>query len=164
MRVLERLGMKEGDAIEHPMLSKSVERAQREGRGAQLPDAQDRARVRRGDGAPAADVLRPASAGARGPQRPGAAARRSSSGRSATRPTGSSTPTIRRSASPSTPSRGSSARSIPIASAAASSTRSRRPSWPRAAARGKAEHHHDAGRVHAQRGQRGSPWISTPRA
>jgi len=29
MRVLSRLGMKEGDAIEHPMLSKSVERAQR---------------------------------------------------------------------------------------------------------------------------------------
>ncbi|MBX3410974.1 MAG: preprotein translocase subunit SecA [Phycisphaeraceae bacterium] len=29
MRVLARLGMKEGDAIEHPMLSKSVERAQR---------------------------------------------------------------------------------------------------------------------------------------
>ncbi len=28
-RVLARLGMKEGDAIEHPMLSKSVERAQR---------------------------------------------------------------------------------------------------------------------------------------
>jgi preprotein translocase subunit SecA len=29
MRILSRLGMKEGDAIEHPMLSKSVERAQR---------------------------------------------------------------------------------------------------------------------------------------
>ncbi|HED53241.1 MAG TPA: preprotein translocase subunit SecA, partial [Phycisphaerales bacterium] len=29
MRVLSRLGMKEGDAIEHPILSKSVERAQR---------------------------------------------------------------------------------------------------------------------------------------
>ena len=29
MRVLARMGMKEGDAIEHPMLSKSVERAQR---------------------------------------------------------------------------------------------------------------------------------------
>ncbi|MCC7388304.1 MAG: preprotein translocase subunit SecA [Phycisphaerales bacterium] len=29
MKVLSRLGMKEGDAIEHPMLSKSVERAQR---------------------------------------------------------------------------------------------------------------------------------------
>ena len=29
MKVLARLGMKEGDAIEHPMLSKSVERAQR---------------------------------------------------------------------------------------------------------------------------------------
>jgi preprotein translocase subunit SecA len=29
MRVLARLGMKEGDAIEHPILSKSVERAQR---------------------------------------------------------------------------------------------------------------------------------------
>jgi preprotein translocase subunit SecA len=29
MRVLAKLGMKEGDAIEHPMLSKSVERAQR---------------------------------------------------------------------------------------------------------------------------------------
>jgi preprotein translocase subunit SecA len=29
MRVLSKLGMKEGDAIEHPMLSKSVERAQR---------------------------------------------------------------------------------------------------------------------------------------
>ncbi len=29
MNVLSRLGMKEGDAIEHPMLSKSVERAQR---------------------------------------------------------------------------------------------------------------------------------------
>ncbi len=29
MRVLARVGMKEGDAIEHPMLSKSVERAQR---------------------------------------------------------------------------------------------------------------------------------------
>ncbi|MEM1329425.1 MAG: preprotein translocase subunit SecA [Planctomycetota bacterium] len=29
MRVLSRMGMKEGDAIEHPMLSKSVERAQR---------------------------------------------------------------------------------------------------------------------------------------
>jgi len=29
MRVLSRVGMKEGDAIEHPMLSKSVERAQR---------------------------------------------------------------------------------------------------------------------------------------
>ena len=29
MKILSRLGMKEGDAIEHPMLSKSVERAQR---------------------------------------------------------------------------------------------------------------------------------------
>jgi len=29
MRILSRLGMKEGDAIEHPMLSKSMERAQR---------------------------------------------------------------------------------------------------------------------------------------
>ena len=29
MRILARLGMKEGDAIEHPMLTKSVERAQR---------------------------------------------------------------------------------------------------------------------------------------
>ena len=29
MRLLARLGMKEGDAIEHPMLSKSIERAQR---------------------------------------------------------------------------------------------------------------------------------------
>ncbi len=29
MRILSRLGMKEGDAIEHPMLTKSVERAQR---------------------------------------------------------------------------------------------------------------------------------------
>jgi preprotein translocase subunit SecA len=29
MKVLSALGMKEGDAIEHPMLSKSVERAQR---------------------------------------------------------------------------------------------------------------------------------------
>jgi preprotein translocase subunit SecA len=29
LRILSRLGMKEGDAIEHPMLSKSVERAQR---------------------------------------------------------------------------------------------------------------------------------------
>src|SRR6185295_1837381 len=29
MKVLSTLGMKEGDAIEHPMLSKSVERAQR---------------------------------------------------------------------------------------------------------------------------------------
>ncbi len=29
LKVLSRLGMKEGDAIEHPMLSKSVGRAQR---------------------------------------------------------------------------------------------------------------------------------------
>ncbi|MFG0283385.1 MAG: hypothetical protein ACF8R7_03095, partial [Phycisphaerales bacterium JB039] len=29
MKILSRMGMKEGDAIEHPMLSKSVERAQR---------------------------------------------------------------------------------------------------------------------------------------
>jgi len=29
MKILSRLGMKEGDSIEHPWLSKSVERAQR---------------------------------------------------------------------------------------------------------------------------------------
>jgi preprotein translocase subunit SecA len=49
MKILSRLGMKEGDAIEHPMLS--------QGRGAKLPVSQERAGIRRSDGAPAARVL-----------------------------------------------------------------------------------------------------------
>ena len=56
--LLSKLGMKEGDAIEHGMVSRSVGRAQRKVRRTQLRDPQKPARVRRSHGAPAQRVLR----------------------------------------------------------------------------------------------------------
>ncbi len=45
MKILSRLGMKEGDAIEHPMLSKSVANAQRKVEERNFQQPQERAGV-----------------------------------------------------------------------------------------------------------------------
>ena len=56
--VLTRLGMKEGEAIESRMVSPPHRRRPEEGRGAQLRDPQEPARIRRGDGRAAQAGLR----------------------------------------------------------------------------------------------------------
>jgi preprotein translocase subunit SecA len=58
--MLQTLGLKEGEAIVHPWINKALERAQKEGRGAQLRHPQEPAQVRRRDERPAQGRLRAA--------------------------------------------------------------------------------------------------------
>ena len=63
--LMERMGMPDDEPIEHPWVTKSVENAQQQGRGAQLRHPQEPARVRRRDERAAQDGLRAAPAAAR---------------------------------------------------------------------------------------------------
>ncbi len=55
--MLQKLGLKEGEAIVHPWINKALGEGAEEGRGAQLRHAQERAQIRRRDERPAARGL-----------------------------------------------------------------------------------------------------------
>ena len=58
--MLQALGLKEDEAIIHPWINKALEKAQRQGRGAQLRHPQEPAQIRRRDERPAQGDLRAA--------------------------------------------------------------------------------------------------------
>ena len=67
--IMDRLGVQEGEVIEHPLVTRAIEQRAEAGRGAQLRHPQAPARVRRRDEQAARGDLRPAQQDAR-PRRP----------------------------------------------------------------------------------------------
>ena len=65
--LMDRMGMPDDEPIEHPWVTKAVENAQTQGRGAQLRHPQEPARVRRRDERAAQDRLRAAPSGVERP-------------------------------------------------------------------------------------------------